>query len=278
MEEDTTLYLQLHKLSATVSDETLGSVLSTLWMTRRTGVGSLEKSRIRFLLDPPSISELDPVLACLRSLIRKCVHEDYGEEDLLKLFPPDLPLELQSNLVLVLFRYKNQWKEELSKGQNTLPQPGVPYQVQASLPATFTSFPQSEASTSRRPYHDDPSFCFHHGNVGSSNPVILDSDNSHSGVFTLQQDDVISEHPASMPRLKSMSWTMENSKSSASKVAVVTLKLEDHAKSPSEEIEAKFQLTKDTFEAMLSSMTYICEQLSSKVGPSSEPLQKKQKQ
>ncbi|PKI58924.1 hypothetical protein CRG98_020670 [Punica granatum] len=211
MEEDTTLYLQLHKLSATVSDETLGSVLSTLWMTRRTGVGSLEKSRIRFLLDPPSISELDPVLACLRSLIRKCVHEDYGEEDLLKLFPPDLPLELQSNLVLVLFRYKNQWKEELSKGQNTLPQPGVPYQ-------------------------------------------------------------------ASMPRLKSMSWTMENSKSSASKVAVVTLKLEDHAKSPSEEIEAKFQLTKDTFEAMLSSMTYICEQLSSKVGPSSEPLQKKQKQ
>lgn len=40
------------------------------------------------------------------------------------------------------------------------------------------------------------------------------------------------------------------------------LQMQDYSKSASGEIEVKFQLTKDTLEAMLRSMTYISEQLS----------------
>ncbi|KAK8636039.1 hypothetical protein V6N13_004749 [Hibiscus sabdariffa] len=72
---------------------------------------------------------------------------------------------------------------------------------------------------------------------------------------------------------------MENLNSApANRVAIVHLKLQDCTKSPSEEIEVKFQLTKDAIEAMLRSLTYISEQLSNMAGTSSEPAQKKQKQ
>jgi hypothetical protein len=43
------------------------------------------------------------------------------------------------------------------------------------------------------------------------------------------------------------------------------LQLQDYNKSPLGEMEVKFQLTRDTLEAMLKSMTYISEQLSSMV-------------
>lgn len=43
------------------------------------------------------------------------------------------------------------------------------------------------------------------------------------------------------------------------------LQLQDFSKSPLGEVEVKFQLTRDTLEAMLRSMTYINEQLSSMV-------------
>ncbi|XP_020219666.1 uncharacterized protein LOC109802660 [Cajanus cajan] len=81
-----------------------------------------------------------------------------------------------------------------------------------------------------------------------------------------------------LPCLQSMTWTMENRRSSpADKVAIITLKLHDYSKSPSGETEVKFQLTRDTLEAMLRSMTYIREQLNA-VGTSSGPASKKQKQ
>ncbi|KAL6219328.1 hypothetical protein ACLB2K_007087 [Fragaria x ananassa] len=75
-----------------------------------------------------------------------------------------------------------------------------------------------------------------------------------------------------------MTWTMENCNSgSANKVAVINLKLQDHTKSSLDEIEVKFQLTRDTLEAMMRSLTYIREQLSSMVAASG-PLPKKEKQ
>ena len=43
------------------------------------------------------------------------------------------------------------------------------------------------------------------------------------------------------------------------------MQLQDYSKSPLGEMEVKFQLTRDTLEAMLRSMTYISEQLSSMV-------------
>nr|DAD43204.1 TPA_asm: hypothetical protein HUJ06_001434 [Nelumbo nucifera] len=196
-----TLFLQLHKLSAAASEETLAHVFESLWKSRKTGLKPLEKSYIQSLLNLPSAEELDPVLACLRSLIRKCLHENFIGNDILKLFPHDLPLELQSILLLLLQKYQDQWKEETSRDQGIL------------------------------------------------------------------------------PRLKSMTWTMENRKSKpADRVAVISLKLQDYAKSPLGETEVKFQLTKDTLEAMLRSMAYISEQLSNIAGPSSGPLQKKMRQ
>ncbi|KAJ6379789.1 hypothetical protein OIU76_016441 [Salix suchowensis] len=63
-----------------------------------------------------------------------------------------------------------------------------------------------------------------------------------------------------------MTWTAENcNPSSANRVAIVTLKLQDYSKTSSGETEVKFQLSRDTVEAMLRSMTYINEQLSSRL-------------
>ncbi|KAK9951443.1 hypothetical protein M0R45_006884 [Rubus argutus] len=82
-----------------------------------------------------------------------------------------------------------------------------------------------------------------------------------------------------LSRLKSMTWSMENSNSgSANRVAVINLKLQQCTKSSLDEIEVKFQLTRDTLEAMLRSLTYIREQLSSMIGTDSGRSQKKQKQ
>ncbi|KAL0404695.1 UNVERIFIED_CONTAM: protein FAR1-RELATED SEQUENCE 3 [Sesamum radiatum] len=76
-----------------------------------------------------------------------------------------------------------------------------------------------------------------------------------------------------------MTWTVENkSATPANRVAIITLKLQDYTKCPTNEMEVKFQLTKDTLEAVLRSMAYINEQLSRFVGLSSGPLQKKQRQ
>lgn len=51
--------------------------------------------------------------------MRKCVHENFTDDDILKLFPPDLSLDLQSNLILLFQKYQNQWKEEMSGEQVT---------------------------------------------------------------------------------------------------------------------------------------------------------------
>lgn len=273
------MYLQLHKLSAINSEETLDHILTTLWKTRRKGLRSPEKSHFQSLLNLPSVGELDPVLACLRSLIRKCVHENFTGDDLLKLFPPDLPLELQSMLILMLQKYQNQWKEEMSGEQYLLPRTSISYQVKTIGPPSFSSFPYSEMSTSSWPNQDGSIGCLSPNNLGLSAPSTTNVAGSCLGSISLQHDVGPPNNLGILPRLKSMTWVMENCKSSpANRVAIVTLKLQDYPKSPSGETEVKFQLTRDTLEAMLRSMTYISEQLSNVAGTSSGPLQKKPRQ
>ncbi|TYI02328.1 hypothetical protein ES332_A11G259800v1 [Gossypium tomentosum] len=97
--------------------------------------------------------------------------------------------------------------------------------------------------------------------------------------YQSQWKEELAKEQEVLPRLKSMTWTVENLNSApANKAAIIHLKLQDYTKSPSGEREVKFQLTKDTLEAMLRSLTYISEQLSNMTGTSSEPAQKKQKQ
>ncbi|XP_077241180.1 uncharacterized protein LOC143881785 [Tasmannia lanceolata] len=272
------LFVQLHKLPTTISEETLENVLETLWKTRKSGLNSLQKSYIHSLLNLPSIEELDPVVACLRSLVRKCVHESLTGDDIQKLFPLDLPLELQSILVLILHKYQNQWKDEFSRDQPPWQRTRVSHQVKVNTPPTLTTFTASEISTSMWPRKDDATYDFNRNNLGVP-LIVTDSNLQYMASVPLQRDDGPPDNLVTLPRLKSMTWTMENRNSTpANRVAVISLKLQDYTKTRSGETEVKFQLSRDTLEAMLRSMAYINEQLSNIVGPPSEPSQKKQRQ
>ncbi|XP_030518905.1 uncharacterized protein LOC115732409 [Rhodamnia argentea] len=276
---NTTLYLRLHKLSvAAASEEAIDAVLTTLWRTRRTGLAPPDKSHIQSLLGLPSASQVDPVSACLRSLIRKCVNDDFVESDLSKLFPPDLPVSLQGLLVSVLLKHKNQWREDILREQHSIPRSSISYQVKTSMPPTFTTFPSSETSAFSQPHQADPCFDFNCRGGGGNATITADSNVSQPAPMSLQHDVGAPENMATVPRFVEMNWTIEKQKASANKVAAVALKLQDHSKSPFREKEVKFQLTRETLEAMLRSMAYIKEQLSSMAGSSAEPLQKKQKQ
>ncbi|PSS01702.1 Protein FAR1-RELATED SEQUENCE like [Actinidia chinensis var. chinensis] len=279
MEGDAVLYLQLHKLSGVKSQEDLQHILTTLWRTRKTGLSPPDKSSIHSLLSLQSPAELDPVLACLRSLMRKFVHQNFTSDDILKLFPPDLSLDLQSILILLFQKYQNQWKEEISREQHLLPRTRVSHQVNTDLEPTFTSFPSSEILASLWPRQDEPFNRFVRNDFGASTPLTADTNVSHMASISLQRDVCPADNLGILPRLKSMTWTLENrKKGQTNRVAVISLKLQDYTKSPSGEMEVKFQLTRDTLEAMLRSMTYISEQLSNLVGSSTGPLQKKQRQ
>lgn len=277
---DATLFLQLHKLSAAAAAaaaEAIETVLITLWLTRKTGLAPPDKSHVQSLLGLASTSEVDPVSACLRSLIRKCVGDDFGESDLLGLFPPDLPVSLRDLLVSVLLKHKNQWREDISREQS-IPRSSNSCQVKISMPPALSTFPSSETSALSQPHQADPCFDFNCRGSGSNATITAESNVSQLTPISLQRDDGASENMATVPQFVEMNWRIEKQKASANKVAAVTLKLQDHSKSPLREKEVKFQLTRETLEAMLRSMAYIKEQLSSVAGSSVEPLQKKQKQ
>ncbi|THG05693.1 hypothetical protein TEA_028292 [Camellia sinensis var. sinensis] len=217
MEGETVIYLQLHKLSTIKSQEDLQHILSTLWNTRKTGLSGPNKSSLQSLLNLPSSSELDPVLACLRSLIRKCVNENFTGDDILKLFPPDLPLDLQSTLILLFQKYQDQWKEEMSREQvadiNTLllcvnslwrsvmasrigieysdtkhllPRTSVSHQVNVGFLPSFTSFPLTENFASLWPRQDDPINRFSRNDFGASTPITAEISLSHMASIPLQ--------------------------------------------------------------------------------------------
>ncbi|KAA8519019.1 hypothetical protein F0562_016207 [Nyssa sinensis] len=279
MEEDTLLYMQLLKLSAIKSEEDIENLLATLWRTRKTGLTDPEKSYVQSLLNLHSLGEVDPVLACLRLLIRKFVYENFTGDDLLKMFPADLSLDLQSILIMLFQKHQKQWKEEISRDQQSLQRTSFSHQVNGGLPPSFASFPSSEISATLWPRHDDPVAHFNRNNLGASTPIISETTLPRLAPIPLQCDVGPPDNLGILPRLKSMTWTLENRNTSpTNRVAVISLKLQDYTKSPLGEMEVKFQLTRDTLEAMLRSMAYISEQLSNFVGSSSGPLQKKQRQ
>ncbi|KAF1883283.1 hypothetical protein Lal_00030390 [Lupinus albus] len=267
---------ELNKLSCIKSEEVMDQMMCTLWKTRKTGLRPPDKSHFQSLLHLSSLSELDPVLVCLRSLIRKCVYQNLTGDELLKLFPTDLPLDVQSILVLSLQKNHPQWKQDASREQDFLPRTSVAYQIRTKVPPSFTSVPSSEISTPPWPRQDDSLAQMNRSDFGISAPLVADV--NLSGLPACFQPDIApAENLENLPCLKSMTWTMENRGSSPTdRVAIISLKLHDYSKSPSGETEVKFQLTRDTLEAMLKSMTYIREQLSV-VGTSSEPENKKQK-
>ncbi|XP_074370811.1 uncharacterized protein LOC141711968 [Apium graveolens] len=258
------LYHQLHKLSALMNSETqLEQLITTLWTSRKTGLSLTHKSHFQSLLNLPN---LNPVLACLRSLIRKCAQENFSVDDILKLFPPDLPLELQRSLVVIFQRYQNQWQEDISVTQTQSPRTKFPPHTIAGMPQPFTC--------SSRPL-ELPAAHNSCNNLGASFPVTTDI-NLSPLVSTPLERGVGTDNLGTPHRLKSMTWTLDNqSKARRNKVAVISLKLQDYTKSPLGETEVKFQLTRDTIDAMLESMTQINEQFLTYVGTSPGTVSKK---
>lgn len=285
--EEETLYLHLHKLAAVNSEEVLENVLTTIWKTRKTGLSPPEKSRLQSVLSLPALADVDPVLACLRSLIRKCTCGNFTGNEIMKLFPPGLAIDLQSILIMLFQKHQNQWKEDMARDQvdqRQIPLPGtsISYQFKENVPRSFTSFSSLESQWQQQ---DEPTSQLNCKTHDASTTNIADANGSHwtpiTANMSLQSESHIGlpQNRGILPRLKSMTWNMESQSSApANKVAIVSLKLQDYTKSPLGELEVKFQLTRDTLEAMLKSMSYIHEQLSGIAGCSSGPPQKKQKQ
>ncbi|KAL0453338.1 UNVERIFIED_CONTAM: protein FAR1-RELATED SEQUENCE 3 [Sesamum latifolium] len=240
---DTTLSEHLHKLVGVKSEQELENLLPLLWQTRKTGLSDPQKSSLQSLLKLNSPGDLEP----------------YASNNIAE----------TSEAV----------EGEVSQEQPVLGQTRFSHQVNAALSVPSLSFPSSVVSRSLLSLQVYPLPHFNGPNLGGPAPTTAERNVTCFPELTLQNDVVLPETLGVLPRVKSMTWTVENkSATPANRVAIITLKLQDYTKSPTNEMEVKFQLTKDTLEAVLRSMAYINEQLSRFVGSSSGPLQKKQRQ
>ncbi|OEL13806.1 hypothetical protein BAE44_0025176 [Dichanthelium oligosanthes] len=99
------------------SKESLEYILQALWRTRRTGLDAADRAIARDALQLSSDAELDPLLVCLRILIRRCVNKKVSKDDIPNLFPDEVPPELQKLLTLLLQKFQPEWQEDASKDQ-----------------------------------------------------------------------------------------------------------------------------------------------------------------
>ncbi|KAL0459053.1 UNVERIFIED_CONTAM: protein FAR1-RELATED SEQUENCE 3 [Sesamum latifolium] len=104
---------------------------------------------------------------------------------------------------------------------------------------------------------------FNLNDTGVTSHPISDSNAPTMAPVSVNRDDGHSDRTVVLPCLKSMTWVMENKNSTtASRIAVINLKLQDYSRTPVGESEVKFSLSRLTLEPMLRSMAYISEQLS----------------
>ncbi|THU55548.1 hypothetical protein C4D60_Mb11t07740 [Musa balbisiana] len=121
MAEGHRLWGHLPLLVQSSSKESVEYILQALWRTRKTGLDAADRTIIRDMLHLPSDSELDPLLVCLRMLIRRCVYENISKDEIQKLFPPEVLPELQRLLTLLLQKFQREWREDVLKDQVSLP-------------------------------------------------------------------------------------------------------------------------------------------------------------
>ncbi|XP_051147627.1 uncharacterized protein LOC127262837 [Andrographis paniculata] len=103
------------------SKESVEYILQALWRTRRTGLDAADRQIFRDILQLPNDSDLDPLLVCLRVLIRKCVYDNINKDEIQKLFPAEVLPELQRLLTLLLQKFQKEWREDISKDKVILP-------------------------------------------------------------------------------------------------------------------------------------------------------------
>ncbi|OIW16789.1 hypothetical protein TanjilG_00079 [Lupinus angustifolius] len=116
-----TLWGHLPLLLRASTKESIEYILETLWRTRKTGLDSSDRRIIQDILQLQNDSDLDPLLLCLRMLMRRCVYENTSKDDIPKLFPNEVLPELQKLLTLLLQKFQQEWQEELLKDQNIVP-------------------------------------------------------------------------------------------------------------------------------------------------------------
>lgn len=116
-----TLWGNLGVLVRANSKECIEYILEALWRTRKSGLGSTDRCVIQEMLQLENESDLDPVLVCLRMLMRRCVYENTSKEDIPKLFPTEVLPELQKLLTLLLHKFQGQWQQDVMKDQNIVP-------------------------------------------------------------------------------------------------------------------------------------------------------------
>ncbi|GAB4860447.1 hypothetical protein Ancab_035607 [Ancistrocladus abbreviatus] len=199
MEPTYTLWGHLPLLVRANSKESVEYILQVLWKTRNTGLDATDRAAIREMLHLDNDSDLDPLLVCLRILMRRCVYENINKDDIQKLFPGEVAPEFQRLLIVLLQKFQREWQQDVFKDNVTV------------------------------------------------------------------------------PRLKAMTWNMVNSemeKESTDPMAVISLKLQNDELSQSGETEVKFQLAKDSLQAMLRSMYCIKDQLSDTTEPSIQHFHK----
>lgn len=61
------------------------------------------------------------LLVCLRILMRRCVYENTSKDEIPKLFPIEVPPEIQRLLTLLLQKFQREWREDILKDRVTLP-------------------------------------------------------------------------------------------------------------------------------------------------------------
>ncbi|CAI9754013.1 unnamed protein product [Fraxinus pennsylvanica] len=103
------------------SKEPVEYILQALWRTRHTGLDAADRQIFREILQLPNDSDIDPLLVCLRVLIRRCVYENVSKDEMHKLFPAEVLPELQRLLTLLLQKFQKEWREDISKDQVNLP-------------------------------------------------------------------------------------------------------------------------------------------------------------
>ncbi|KAF0901078.1 hypothetical protein E2562_037644 [Oryza meyeriana var. granulata] len=104
-------------LARASSKESVEYILQALWRTRCTGLDAADRAVVRDMLQLASDADLDPLLVCLRILIRRCVHGNIGKDEVAKLFPEEVPPELQRLLTLLLQKFQPEWREDAAKDQ-----------------------------------------------------------------------------------------------------------------------------------------------------------------
>ncbi|EXB98026.1 hypothetical protein L484_005515 [Morus notabilis] len=115
------LWSHLPLLVRSNSKDSVEYILQALWRTRKTGLDAADRHIILEMLQLQNDSDLDPLLVCLRMLIRRCVYENVNKDEIQKLFPGEVLPELQRLLTLLLQKFQREWREDALKDQAVLP-------------------------------------------------------------------------------------------------------------------------------------------------------------